>query len=274
MRNITTHSLYSSKLHLLYACILILVNVGCDSNTDDDKECINFSSIYTEDSIIYKDQVPFSGCIEKYNEEELVLKINCKDGILEGEFIEYKSGKAHKKGNYIDNVVRGKLTTYYETGETLRISNADSKGFIHGKVKTFYRNQNIKEVQNYIHGLKDGVYKYYNEDGSLSDSIIYEKGVIIDTAFGYYKNGKLRSLDSYSNGKGNGISINFMGDSRKYFFWGKTEEGKQVGVWQYRFKNDSCFVTTFDKEGYYRDSIIDCSDIVPPPIKTEKYELN
>lgn len=274
MSIITTYLLHSSKLFFLYGCLLILVIVSCDANNDENMECINSSSIYVEDSIIYKDQVPFSGCIEKYDEEgELVLKLKSKDGILEGEFIEYRSGKVYQKGNYIDNVVRGKLITYYETGETLGISYADSNGFTHGEVKTYYRNQNIKKIQNYRHGFKEGVYKFYYKDGSLSDSIIYEKGEIIDTTFGYYKNGKLRSLYPYSKGKMNGISINFAGDSQNYFFWGKMKEGKQVGDWQYKLKNDSCFIKIFDEKGSYVDSTIDCSEIVPPPIKTEKYEL-
>lgn len=57
----------------------------------------------------------------------------------------------------------------------------------HGPFRTYYEDMKIESEGNYIDNDMDGVWKYWNTDGQLTDSMVYRKGIRI--AYASYKYG-------------------------------------------------------------------------------------
>lgn len=70
----------------------------------------------------------------------------------------------------------GKFIGYYKNGSVAFKRSCFFDGEyseLHGVKEVYYNNGNPKERGNYIHGVKSGVWKYYNSDGSLKRSTEY-----------------------------------------------------------------------------------------------------
>lgn len=111
----------------------------------------------------------------------------------------YKSGAVHCKTPYRDDRKDGKETCFYETGirktdivyendtERLFIWYApDGKPLMHNEFdenhkltqsKTWYANGVLKNITPYKNGVRHGLFREYNQDGSLKTEILYENDI-------------------------------------------------------------------------------------------------
>lgn len=138
------------------------------------------------------------------------------------EIIFYENGKKEKEINFNDSIRHGNLYFWY----------------LDGTLKADYR---------YERGLKEGVSKEFNINGTIDKEIVYEKGKMIiysrfyptgikrseintkeKKSFFWYKNGQLEAEIPSNN------------DSCKYFYnngskkeFGYLKEGKEQSIWQY-----------------------------------------
>lgn len=60
-----------------------------------------------------------------------------------------------------------------------------SLSMLHGLYTSFYENMNIESTGNYEENEMEGAWQYWDKDGYLTDSVIYQKGVRI--AYGSYQ---------------------------------------------------------------------------------------
>jgi len=144
-----------------------------------------------------------------------------------------------------------------------------------GPIETFYKNGN-KKVEGYIlNNKQNGLWKYYNENGIITDEINYKNGIKFGVCRHYFE-GKLNDQDYYNkDGKKNGLSYNYFAESGQlhaigkysndlldsihiyYYDNGKTElihqynKGKKCGNWIYFNRNGD----TLRIEKYSNDSL-------------------
>lgn len=102
-----------------------------------------------------------------------ILFFNCINQTGE-EVYYYENGNVQFKYQEQDDFLY--LESYYETGELM------SKGFLKNEEPEkeyyeYYKNGNIKVEGNFKNGLKDGVQKWYHENGEKYKIIGYEAGV-------------------------------------------------------------------------------------------------
>jgi antitoxin component YwqK of YwqJK toxin-antitoxin module len=82
----------------------------------------------------------------------------------------YESGKLKRK-NYPPDQGTRKAFEYYETGELKIISFISGGDFIDSNWTGFYKNGEIREIGQVENGRKVGIWKFYDIDSELTDSI-------------------------------------------------------------------------------------------------------
>ena len=126
-----------------------------------------------------------------YKNGQLNSKRNYKDGKMEGERLKYnENGQLSFKGNYKDGKQEGKQLWYddkgqlkstqiYKDGEPIeiiqRIDGIESKELRH------YANGELRQIEQFKDGEKDGKQLYYNDKGRLEQTKIYKDGELIET---------------------------------------------------------------------------------------------
>ncbi len=131
------------------------------------------------------------------------------------------------KVNRLKRYFIGSFVDYHRNGGLLVKGVYDENGVKDGLFERFYENGNIYSSGNYIDNIQVGEWKFYNEDGSLSETIEF-------TEEDYYV---LHSIDP--NGKPGVVSksgtwrkIISEGGKVKYKLTGKFKDGKKVGIWK------------------------------------------
>jgi antitoxin component YwqK of YwqJK toxin-antitoxin module len=123
----------------------------------------------------------------------------------------FETGNLWGEGNYDNDKLNGKYTVYYPNGkikETYIYSNKPSydtktPSFIEG-LKTSYYNNGIKSSEeNYIKGKKQGIQKYYHENGNIKRwEHLNAEGKYYGQRAHYYKSNGKRAINiNYENGK-------------------------------------------------------------------------
>lgn len=76
--------------------------------------------------------------------------------------------------------VKANLQYYWYSANMIHDTQGGYSGrLLNGLYSVFYLNKNLKEQGNFKKGLKDGTWKTWKEDGSLSATAIWERGVEI-----------------------------------------------------------------------------------------------
>ncbi len=255
----------------------------------------------------YSDSGNLSLEINYLNEKKNGLrKTFLKDEIIEETFVDdvkngpsyhlYSDGKVKEKSNFINGREEGVAKEYSPSGQIITLTeyrkgyvinteniNRSREGLKHGVWKDFYDNEQVKSEGTYSYGKRDGYFKEYDIKGNLiklekyvNDELIADAPELVNYEIktDYYKNGKVRIIQSYKDnipegtrreysqeGKitksyifKNGIIIgegivdeNGMkqGEWKEYYNSGeKSGEGLYVnnlrqGEWKFYFKNGS-----------------------------------
>jgi len=109
------------------------------------------------------------------------------NGKESGEWLEYDElGKLYLKMSF-PKPGEILITRFYSSGEknTEALMRETKEGEVegHGKFTRFYRSGNIEAVGYFTEGLEDGEWKYYDLDGKIIKTEIYQKGNLIEKKF-------------------------------------------------------------------------------------------
>ena len=193
----------------------------------------------------------------------------------------YPDGQLKKTVQYVDGLEEGIAKEYAEDGRIIqlitykkgfisnreRINRFDSEGKKHGNWKYFYENGVLKLECIYKHGLMNGYYKEYDEEGNLLAAYKYVDGekqefvaelAKLEVKKEYYPDGKVKIKATYNDeNKPEGVwrEYNEEGEVEKSFIYKNgivigagiiTEQGEKVGAWKEYFDNG-----ILKGEGYY-----------------------
>ena len=95
--------------------------------------------------------------------------------------VEYKeNGIRFKKSVYSTSNLKFKTVTKYHTNGNIILIASYDNGIVTGKFKKFYDNGNIKSEGMYNKMKKEGVWKYYNEQGVFLKEEFYDNGTLVE----------------------------------------------------------------------------------------------
>jgi antitoxin component YwqK of YwqJK toxin-antitoxin module len=219
----------------------------------------------------FKNDVKDSTTYHLYKDGRIKSKVNFKNGREEGQGIEYSPD--------------GNITALieYKRGYVINTEyiNRYRDGLKHGVWKIFWDNEKIKTEENYFYGKKDGYFKEFDREGNLVSIKKYENDYLVEDApelasyevkTDYYKNGKVRIVQSYKDNIPQGIRREYspegqivksyifrngiivgegivdekglkQGAWKDFFESGEKEaegeylNGKKTGQWKYYFRN-------------------------------------
>ncbi|MCB2196752.1 MAG: hypothetical protein KQH79_12895 [Bacteroidetes bacterium] len=85
----------------------------------------------------------------------------------------------YNRGGVNGNALHGTYTVY-DAENRLMTQGEFRNGLKFGKWKTWYKNGELKSVENYKEGLKQDIQRYYNTNGEIEKEVEYKKGVKVD----------------------------------------------------------------------------------------------
>jgi antitoxin component YwqK of YwqJK toxin-antitoxin module len=120
----------------------------------------------------------YSGKIKVYNlrERATIIQTTRNDSLI-SEYANYvrSDGSTYKEWNWnryedkhvdlLDKTYLGIVTNFW--------TSIGSLGRINGTIKKYYKNGQLKEIRNYVNSQKDGVWLWYNKDGSVKKKRIF-----------------------------------------------------------------------------------------------------
>jgi len=120
--------------------------------------------------------------------------------------------------------------------------------------KRYYENKIIKEEGCLVNGLKEGVWKVYDQFGVLSFYFTYKKGVKHGSYSSFFETGQIKVTGSYNNGSlcDTLKSYNEKGDLVSESFWiingdGKSTMKSQI-IYDSKIKQDGTIETINGKK--------------------------
>jgi antitoxin component YwqK of YwqJK toxin-antitoxin module len=105
----------------------------------------------------------------------VIFKGNYVRGLKEGEWISSVNGYI-EVGTYLENVMDG-LWQFYYAKDTLYYHGNFIDGSEDGVHTWYFRNGNIMKTGKYIMSLKNGEWRYFNEEGQLIVRVLYKDGL-------------------------------------------------------------------------------------------------
>lgn len=103
----------------------------------------------------------------------------------------YQDGKLSSEENYSENVLNGRSTGYYNTGEVQYEYNYVN-GKLEGKWTRYHANGKVANVGSYSAGAATGVFYHYYESGKKRKETNWTNGKMNGKCTGWYENGKLK----------------------------------------------------------------------------------
>lgn len=232
---------------------------------------------------IYVDGKKSGKQIQYYNTGKIKSEENLKDGVRDGLYKEYgENGTIAKQVPYLNGVENGIAKEFAEDGRIVtistfkdgylkreeRINGVDKFGFKQGLWKDFYDNDALKTEAQYRDDKRNGSYKEYALNGTITKNEKYKNGdlviekvnkVKLEVQRDYFDNGKAKSSVNVINGKKEGalkefdasgnITAGKLYRNNKLVGEGITDEtGMQQGLWKYFYDDGS-----IRSEGKYKD---------------------
>lgn len=189
-------------------------------------------------------------------------EINRKDrnGKKTGKWIEfYDNGEISLEGYYRDGMRNGYFREYDRRGVMVSTTKwrddkvvEDAEELVNLDIrKEYYNNAKVKSVGSFKDGMPEGVTRFYDQEGEISTSKIYSKGVLLGEGIvdeggirqgtwkEFYADGSLRAEGDYKDGQKIGEWI-FYFQSGKVAQKGKYIAGERPhGDWVWYYENGS-----------------------------------
>jgi antitoxin component YwqK of YwqJK toxin-antitoxin module len=235
-------------------------------------------SYFYKNGYKYKD-IPFvkgkeNGIGREYNKEGTIITLTTyKNGFLQREErinrrdqanrkqgnwkTFFTSGKVFTESKYLDDKLDGYYKEYNEKGDLIK-----TEKYIDGVLqvnvaelikldtkKTFFGNGQVKSSGTFKQGVAEGVTRFYDSLGVITNSQIFKGGVLISDGIydekgfqqgpwkEYYLTGELKSEGVYENGKRIGL-WKYYHQNKKIEQIGKfNKKGKPDGDWKWYFES-------------------------------------
>lgn len=169
--------------------------------------------------------------INRYLDNHVKEIYNFKDGLEDGDFVEYKiNGDTAVSGSY-------------------------NKGLKTGAWKQFFYNGKIEKIANYKDNLLDGLYQVFYDYGKIRTSGYYKEGKKSGLWTWYATNGAIDMKGTFTDDLQDGDWTYYYPDG-KISYTAQFKQGKKDGNWNYYYTNGARFKTgTFkddEKEGNWK----------------------
>lgn len=205
-----------------------------------------------------------------YANGQIKEEIYFKGGKENGSTKRYdEEGKLYANLNYVDGKQVGKQyqSISSNTGDYILNSNYNEEGRLHGDYEEIYVNFNTpKETGTYRDGQKDGTWKKFKSDGTITLSEVFEKGKLRKKTT-FYNDGTVELEQAFLDGRLHGTSKKFeYGGDFKYEknYVNGIEVGKQVQIISSNtgsFKMEYMLNEFGKKEGKYLEVYIDGNEV-------------
>ena len=246
----------------------LLVKLISDSKAAEDLGMFFTEETYYQEnysSVNYFKNGKFDGLREVYNNKELIMSENRRNGLLDGEkctyghcykdTLHYKKQKKYciqSKANYKNGLLDGLFVlnnSYGNISEQMNYSN----GLLNGKYTSYHDNGSIEISANYYNDTLEGKYYSYDDKGRLLKDFNFKKGKPDNVNYFYESFSPLPTCEIHCK------SGYLLGNS--YEFFGNTKLVKKKVECD---KSDSASFRFYDEnvrryESDYRD-MPDCYD--------------
>ena len=159
---------------------------------------------------------------------------NYVNGVLDGKYTEwYENGQKREEGthHYHNNKRNGLTNKWYDNGQ-IEYQGEYYRGAMHGEWSFWHNNGNLKEQYNYKNGKKDGSFKKWHKNGIKEYEGKYTNGTPVGIFIEWDENGNKLFESNNLNGKVIIRSFNKNGQKDEEFEYvnGKRASGKK---WSY-----------------------------------------
>jgi len=120
-------------------------------------------------------------------------------------------GKLKYEGTFYNNIPTGKFIYYYPNGTMKTLSIISDSGNV-SNIIMYYSNGKVKATGKYLKNIKDGIWKYYNEDEILISEEMLKNGKKESVSQNYYVDGKISEKINWKNGMKDGENQQYFKD--------------------------------------------------------------
>ncbi|MDR2084010.1 MAG: hypothetical protein LBP67_03345 [Bacteroidales bacterium] len=175
------------------------------------------------------------GCWVHYNEKDLLRDVTeYKNDKKNGVAVTLNNqGSLEMEEHYVDDVYHGEIRKYLR-GNYLNEITTYNMGVKEGPYKRYYTDKPtvLMEEVNYVNGNKNGISKWYNNEGKLLAEYSYSNGRFQGKNILYYDNGKKMSEEEYNNDVPVGTYKEYFDDGVTLKLTGEyNNSGKRNGEW-------------------------------------------
>lgn len=137
----------------------------------------------------------------------------------------YDNGNLQHKGwsrEVIDETGKRKINlspyekNFAEDGTPTYYREFNNRGELHGVLRRYWTNGNLREETTYVNGVKEGPYMSYHETGPLQSIVSFSNGLKHGPGESYFETGELSGTFSYSNGQSCGTTTYYRKDGTVY----------------------------------------------------------
>ena len=145
----------------------------------DNKRLVRVS-VYSADGNVLQQGDYLDGIREgvwtEFHPNELVkLSVGYVNGAKQGQQIELDNrGQLEARSTFHVGVLHGQYVKYNRT--RIKEKKFYANGKLNGLNEIFYGNGVVMEESNYVDGLRDGIAKWYDQEGNITIEYLYEKG--------------------------------------------------------------------------------------------------
>ncbi len=182
----------------------------------------------------------------------------------------FESGKLSNKGYFWNDYHIGKWESFLENGSPLKTVEYDSIGQFHGDYWSYNYEDSIKTLLTYkfnkmdgpsfqltlnndtlttgyfSNNLRDGQWKWFWKDGSLKSLYFYSEGKLEGICIEYYDNGKIKEKGNYYNDQKTGIWFEYESVVSLNYCKGSFSNNQKNGIWDCYKDNNLFSRTRFD----------------------------
>jgi len=158
----------------------------------------------------------------------------------------HPNGIIKSEEHYLLGKLNG-VARYYNEGGDLTSSYQYVNDLIEGDSKSFYKDSLLESEAKYVKGKVQGTYRHYYVDKTLEKEISFQNGKI-SKELNYYENGKLRSINTYSNEQIE--KIEYYNPEGKLYFEESYKSGKLKKALQYSLMSPNPKEVLIDSDLY------------------------
>lgn len=158
-----------------FVTLIILVLILCELKAQQIDSFYLHQPISYEDTIIYKRIIEFDDRDSLYHVRDYFPNDSIQ---MEGTYSSFDKNikEISLWCNYKTNTKEGEFKKWYENGQLESITNY-SNGLRHGLHEYWYSNGQRESIQNYTNGQKHGQCTWWNEDESLQNKLVFDRGL-------------------------------------------------------------------------------------------------